>query len=345
MFQYLQEKTSRINEIWNREGRMSELDLRDFDPKKLQKDLITDPEEKADWEILEEAEKVESQVIYFENRLQSIQDAQHSITQLKEDRPKVIRYLNEISAKRMETRRQEGIAAYNEKRDAIIEKHADEEDKMAAELSKLKKGRYDYVNDPEGKFKAEPFDGKTDEELYAECKKAVEVLDKLMYRDSDEWGDIYYNRSTIMDILTRFRGNFKDYKQLVERVLIPLGLSVDTLDNPVQQVSAKVAGLREQLEKIGESRAERVMKYKRELESNKFAVTVADRVNEFSKYNYLLDALFPEAILPKVTMDDKLKQLLGMMEKRMELGGPIIAEEGQRQTDAIETSLFETIDN
>jgi hypothetical protein len=323
MFQYLQEKTSRINEIWNREGKISELDLRDFNPKQLQKDLITDPEEKADWEILEESEKVEGEIIYLENRLSSIEDTQVSINTMEEQRPQVAKHLTEISGKRAEMKRKDAKEAYAEKREAIISKYTRDEAKMASELAKLKTSAYDIDKDPESKYKAKKFTKATDEELYIEAKKVIEWLSKVDYSSIDVLGDIFYNKNSIIELLKSFRGNFKDYKQLVDRVLIPLGLDIKNISSPLTEVKNKLEEKREQLAAIKESKPDRIARIKKEMSAKRFNTTIADRIKEFSKYNYLLDLNMPEAVLPKVTLEEKLLKFKDLLLKRKDEGGEL----------------------
>ena len=69
IFQILQEKTMRIREIWDKEGKTSSLDIsKEFDAKDFKRKLITDPEEKADYHIEASIKDLEDNAIMYRNR-------------------------------------------------------------------------------------------------------------------------------------------------------------------------------------------------------------------------------------------------------------------------------------
>ena len=312
MFQYLHEKTERINEIWNVDGETSELDLRDFDPKKLQKELITDPEEKADWDILEETEKVETNIIYYENRLDSIRTAMQAITQMKEQEPQVFEYINSLAAQRAKTKKEDAISLYKEKRTALMDEFDDDEEKLASEVAKLKKKSYDIEGDPVGKYNANIIANEDKEGLYAEAKKVAEWLTKLSYSDIGGKVDetTYYNRGVKINLLKSYRNNYKDFSTLKERILVPLGIDVKNIEEPVAIVTQKIEEFKAELSGIENSRAEKVQKYKKEFQDLRTnQVSVKSRVAEFTKGNPILDELM-QLSKPKikaVQMQEKAK--------------------------------------
>lgn len=67
-FQKLQEKTARINGIWQRAGRRNTLDLEDFNPAELKRSLITDPEGVAELLVIEEKERMEEEIAALQER-------------------------------------------------------------------------------------------------------------------------------------------------------------------------------------------------------------------------------------------------------------------------------------
>lgn len=69
MFQKLEEKASRINQIWNRDGKTSIIRLEEFNPIELKKELISDPEVLAQLEIETEEEKLEDELQDIENTI------------------------------------------------------------------------------------------------------------------------------------------------------------------------------------------------------------------------------------------------------------------------------------
>lgn len=59
LFQKLEEKTNRINDIWSRNGRSNVLDVDSFDPRELKLGLMTDPEQRAIAEVRNEITTLE----------------------------------------------------------------------------------------------------------------------------------------------------------------------------------------------------------------------------------------------------------------------------------------------
>ena len=67
-FQKLQEKTSRINEIWHRSGRANTLKLEELNPAELKRGLITDPRALAELLVLEEKEIMQDEINSITNQ-------------------------------------------------------------------------------------------------------------------------------------------------------------------------------------------------------------------------------------------------------------------------------------
>jgi hypothetical protein len=68
IFQKLQEKTSRINEIWYRAGKSNTLNLEEFNPAELKMGLITDPYALAELILLTEREKLQDEITGLNNQ-------------------------------------------------------------------------------------------------------------------------------------------------------------------------------------------------------------------------------------------------------------------------------------
>ena len=67
VFQKLQEKTSRINEIWYRAGRNNTLKLEEFNPAELKMGLVTNPHALAALILLEQREQIKDTITGIEN--------------------------------------------------------------------------------------------------------------------------------------------------------------------------------------------------------------------------------------------------------------------------------------
>jgi len=62
MFQKLEEKTERINQIWNKDGQTNELNTEDFNPSELKYELITDPLTLAELQVEDDIIKFDEQI-------------------------------------------------------------------------------------------------------------------------------------------------------------------------------------------------------------------------------------------------------------------------------------------
>lgn len=286
IFEYLNAKTLRINEIWNRSSEIQELDLRDFNPKELQKKLITDPVERADWEILEQIDKIEGEILYFENRRDLLAQAVQSYRNYQYSRPKAVKYLNEISAARASVKKSEAIARAKNRLAEISEKYSDDPEKLVAEINKYKKERYDHEGDPEGKYVPKTYDEADDETVYADAGKISQFLDEMDFRSQEKYGSIYDNRHNIQHDLISMRFDYKYMKSAEERVLRPMGIDFTTAVNPIDEFNQKLEDLRAQLELVESTREEKIKRYTIEYaQTLKTMKTVEQRIAEFAAAN------------------------------------------------------------
>ena len=286
IFEYINSKTLRINEIWNRSSELQELDLKDFNPKELQKKLITDPEEKAEWEILTETDDISNKILYFENRRELLNNALYSWREFKKLRPQVITILNDLSSIKIQNTKKVAIKSQKEKINEIVEEYSDDPDKMAKEIASYKKSRYDHEADPDGRYAPVDYNTIDNAKIFADCQKYIDILEELSYRDEGDWGK--YSRSPYQykNILVNFRSNFKDMRASEYKVLHPMGLSFETADNPIAEFDAKLEELRTQLSTTEDSKDQRVQYWREQLLLQAATIkTVDDRILEFSSYN------------------------------------------------------------
>lgn len=68
IFQKLEEKTSRINEIWYRAGKTNALNLEEFNPSELKMGLVTDPFALAELILMEEGERLQDEITGLNNQ-------------------------------------------------------------------------------------------------------------------------------------------------------------------------------------------------------------------------------------------------------------------------------------
>lgn len=286
IFEYLNVKTIRINEIWNRSSTEQELDLRDFDPKKLQKRLITDPDERADFQILELRDKLDDEIRYFENKRGLLEKSIFSYREFVRLKPAVIKWMNEVVNTRNRIKKEDAVAQQREKISEIVEKFENDDVKMAKELKAYKESRYDHEKDEEGKYAPVDYSTFDDAKLYNEADKVGKYIDEIKWNAQERWGELYDKRWDIKEDLTSFRGSYRDKNAAEERILIPMGLSFATASNPIGELNSKIAGLRDQFDALESGKAELVRQFTIELKSmQKTFKTVEQRIEEFSIMN------------------------------------------------------------
>jgi hypothetical protein len=72
IFQKLEEKTNRINEIWNRAGKENTLKLEEFNPAELKMGLITNPRILAEITLMEDKEILQDEITRLENQVSEL---------------------------------------------------------------------------------------------------------------------------------------------------------------------------------------------------------------------------------------------------------------------------------
>jgi len=179
IFQLLQEKTLRIKEIWDKEGKTSELDLRDFNPTDLKKKLITDPRDKTIYWLEENLKDLEDEKIMLVNRQKSLRYIADDYDNLEGRRESVRAGLVVIDAFRKSEKREEGLGEMERKTQELTRELMTDPEKLVAELQKLAKNQYDHTKDPDGRYTLEDYSGLTDDDLF---KKATTVI-----TNSDSW--------------------------------------------------------------------------------------------------------------------------------------------------------------
>lgn len=74
LFQKLQEKTARLNTIWDRDGKHNVLKTEEFDPSEFKYALIRNPYVVAELQIIEEKARMESEKIGFQRKVNAAQE-------------------------------------------------------------------------------------------------------------------------------------------------------------------------------------------------------------------------------------------------------------------------------
>lgn len=299
IFQLLQEKTLRIKEIWDREGRAGELDLTDFNPKELQAQLITDPKAKLKFWLENELKDIEDTILMLESKLKNtLRKAGEEYINLIDYREPSRAVLTVIDAFRKSESKQKIIDRISEKtkdlqnnfdnkKSELLNKlHSkeisDEEYKAGLEnaksvyekgLEKSKKDEYDFVSDPELKFVLQDFSKATDEEIASKISSTI--------TNSDSW----YNKNDNVDVINRLNvfvnKNYPNYF---------VGKYVS--DKELKEIKDKIQDLKNQQFNIGSERsdiAERQSEIKREFNYVWKIINNDERYNKLENENNQLD--------------------------------------------------------
>lgn len=203
IFQLLQEKTNRIKEIWDRDGKTSALDLRDFNPSDLKRKLITDPKDKVTYWLEENLKDLEDEKIMWENRQQSLRNASDDYSTLENYREPMRGMLTVIDGYRKHLKQQEGLKEQKEKTDALIAEFAREPQVMVKELEKLNKNIYDYQKDPDSRYTPIDLKEATDEDLFKHITNWV--------TNSGSWWETQDRYSISNALNTYTNENYPDY--------------------------------------------------------------------------------------------------------------------------------------
>ncbi len=102
LFQYMQEKLLRIKDIWDINGKKSQLDLKDFDPEKLKYDLITDPRKKAKISIIRDHYKLDTQLLQLKNQEEKVKEIKPVADDFFQKRDVVVAHLDPLIQHRLD---------------------------------------------------------------------------------------------------------------------------------------------------------------------------------------------------------------------------------------------------
>lgn len=266
MFQKLEEKTSRINDIWYRAGRGNVLKLEDFDPKELKMGLMTDPKERVIAEIRIEIQKLEARKTISEATVNKIGEARKAIEQL--------------------TRGHQEIAnIYGKARQSL------ERDLQTVQIQlqepELSKTKTEELTAREKSLSTLLGFEKNAKTEIAICKRYANARIRAYEWDWDARSII-----TTCDEQTK---NMALIEAITKNVLTPKGLTmVDDLDPIITEATNETEAIKAEIEnlKSKEYQDKRIDEVRAEMEEKKrMSKTIDERVKDFTRQNYLLSCL------------------------------------------------------
>ena len=261
MFQKLEEKTARINAIWDFDGNQSTLDTRDFDPAELKYVLIKDPRRIADLEAQERGLEIEDELTTIEAQLNILQDLNRTrsyVFSKLEDIAKAVSYYRDLPPGAendpVELRRQVSYIL---------------------RAKKLKDGR-----------------------LVDELKASVSQGYKYSYSYRNPYDDAWISSAGISAPYwySDWKKSVAKYTQAVNDILKPKGLddSEEAIKEAIRQLQEEKTKKEE--EKKDLNKEERLKERAAEITAKKEAegiapASVQERISQFAQLNYLLDDL------------------------------------------------------
>lgn len=265
VFQKLEEKTARINDIWYRGDRGNVLDIESLDPEEVKFALITDVEALANLKhkrLLKEQHRVIDKI---ESKIKILMEFHENYQNYEINRKKCLEVLsNELirlnSAWQVRKTKQD-LKAMDKDQRAIIERYIDTRD----QLVKF--------------FESTP---QIDREILRLGKKLEKVQDGY-------WSDnVHFYR-------------FKEFLAIVKKaqrtILKSESVSDDEVEEVLYQYNSELNNAMKELTRLNSQ--EFMTELKREIEIKKSALqvdgkTIDDRVKEFASLNYLLSFKFDQ---------------------------------------------------
>lgn len=298
VFQKLEEKTSRINDIWFRGDRGNVLDLESLDPEEIKLALITDVDRLVKMFFDQEKEQLNREYKKLGTSIEAIKEVQNDIKDYNEYRTKSI----------------EAIRAYNTsllnsdflKEIPKVAEDGEIQNKQVKKAKELKEEIEAVLNSTE----------QADKDILSLARKIENSYSVL--------GIYFSNRYYI--------SYFKEYVSKVRKtertILKPKGYSLTSDLSPVlAQYEAEKAALQAKAETYnGEQNSPRWTELRGEIEQKKSALqvegrTAESRAEEFGRLNYLLEykQSLPEPTPVEEVMSNELELEALALELELEL--------------------------
>jgi hypothetical protein len=256
MFQKLEEKTARINAIWDFDGNENTLDTRDFDPAELKYVLIKDPLRIAQLEAQEQDLLLEDQLTTLNaqiSKLEEVKSTLYFVQSRMEEVIKAVEYFRDIPEEEKEDpnalRRQVGYMLRATKL------------KDGTPLETAQRKTKDRYSNPYPDSWINAWVGLSTPYWYKDWKKSVAALN-----------------------------------QAIKEILEPKGLAADEagITQAIEALNAEKEKVAEQKKNLKSE--ERLKERAKEVADKKAregiaAATVAERVQQFAQLNYMLDEL------------------------------------------------------
>lgn len=268
VFQKLEEKTSRINDIWFKGDRGNVLDLESLDPEEIKLALITDVDRLVRMFFDQEKEQLNREYARANRALVMIEEIRNDISEYNNYRTESLNAIRRFYENLINSEHFENAAAA-------------EPDFEQSQKSKTYKKAKELKEEIEELLNASTF----------EDKDVLSVGRKIEYSYSTL--RIYFDKAWYLKY-------FKEYVSKVRKtertILKPKGFSIDSdLSKVLETYTLEKQAIQKKAELYkGENSSERWKSLRQEIEDKKSALqvegrTAQDRAGEFARLNYLLE--------------------------------------------------------
>lgn len=265
IFQKLQEKTDRINDIWYKLDRGNVLNVDSLDPKEVKFALITDINQLASLEISKEKENVDRDVAILNDEINSLSNFSFNLAQLNEAREQVLDQMR----KNVQTMVEYIPTLQNRPTQDVLEQmKAEERHKIESLLE-----RYDAIVD---------------------FLNSNNYEDKEITAYSRKLGNLYASHD--MGYTTKFTERLKSVKKIEDSVLVKRGYNRNSnIEEVVNKLKEAKKEKTDELERLNSKQHFKEVYEYIESEKAKLNVigkSIKDRLKEFIKTNNVMAYLF-----------------------------------------------------
>lgn len=264
MFQKLEEKTSRINSVFETDGHTNVLKTEEFDPHELKYSLVKDPFVLAKMEIIEDTEKISEEITDLTSDIKKLESLKNDEETVKSYQTQVDKILAKYRPSSTTTNPEEQIKLLQ----ILFKNQLDEQGRLIVSS---------YLRNQ--KWWMDNF-------LRENKNKNVELSPISEAPDRPYWFDGY--------LLA-----FRNIKRLERDYLIPRGIPLVGVPMYIEKLKADIEAKQESLKEMTSEEATAIRVRNIELkraELNVKETTVTQTIKEFERLNYLLD----DVKLPKV---------------------------------------------
>ena len=299
IYQKRQEKQNRIKELLDRDGKKSILDTGEVNPEEIKEALITDPEVRADMQILRQSREMDRRLTILYNQYTQLKDFSGQLEGFKKLHARMVTILN----------------AFNIVFSGQLREEAQEEDRQKHLKAEAKGEKHTSTYNPEAEeYKIISHVDQNYDEAYMETmsKRATVMLRRFNSGKTPTdriRGDMAL--LTFQDLLKEWRAGMKGYLRGMENMgedstEDDVLLAMELKQVAIREVEKEMASL---MSRRGEIAAEIAYEINQGIQGER--PTLQDKVLDFTRLNYLLEEKTPlrSGEVVRTEEDSKVKKL------------------------------------